>query len=178
MLGIVFTSLVEMLEEKVSPEFADDVIDEANLDTDGVFTSVGYYPFSEMEKLVTVLVEKTGKSANELLYDFGKYLFERLAEAHGDVIANKGSVFDVLESLDDDIHVQVKKLYSDADLPEFKVLSKDETSMKIRYISKHELYSLAEGLIDATAAHFGTPIKRQTIATDQPHAFDFVISKE
>ena len=26
MLGIVFTSLIDMLEEKVSPEFADDVI--------------------------------------------------------------------------------------------------------------------------------------------------------
>ena len=178
MLGIVFTSLVEMLEEKISPEFADDVIEEANLETGGVFTAVGYYPFSEMEKLVTVLVDKTGKSANELLYDFGQYLFSRLAEAHGDVIANKGNIFDVLESLDGDIHVQVKKLYSDADLPEFKVLSQNQTSMKIRYISKHELYALAEGLIDATAAHFGTPIKRETLPTNLPHTFDFVITKE
>ena len=31
MLGIVFTSLIDMLEEKVSPEFADDVIMEAEL---------------------------------------------------------------------------------------------------------------------------------------------------
>ena len=39
-LGIVFTSLIDMLEEKVSPEFADDVM-EAGLENDGAYT-VGY----------------------------------------------------------------------------------------------------------------------------------------
>ena len=40
MLGIVFTSLIDMLEEKVSPEFADDVIMEAGLENDGAYTAV------------------------------------------------------------------------------------------------------------------------------------------
>ena len=63
MLGIVFTSLIDMLEEKVSPEFADDVIMEAGLENDGAYTAVGYYPFEQMQRLLGVLVEKTGKSA-------------------------------------------------------------------------------------------------------------------
>lgn len=50
MLGIVFTSLIDMLEDKVSPEFADEVIVEANLTNDGAYTAVGYYPFEEMQK--------------------------------------------------------------------------------------------------------------------------------
>ena len=45
MLGIVFTSLVDMLEENISPEFADEVLVEANLENDGAFTAVGYYHF-------------------------------------------------------------------------------------------------------------------------------------
>jgi len=45
MLGIVFTSLVEMLEDNISPEFADEVLVEANLENDGAFTAVGYYHF-------------------------------------------------------------------------------------------------------------------------------------
>ena len=67
MLGIVFTTLVDMLEEKISPEFADEVLVEADLENEGAFTAVGYYPFSEMEKILTVLVNKTGQSADELL---------------------------------------------------------------------------------------------------------------
>ena len=59
MLGIVFTSLIDMLEEKVSPEFADDVIMEAGLENDGAYTAVGYYPFEQMQRLLGVLVEKT-----------------------------------------------------------------------------------------------------------------------
>ena len=51
MLGIVFTTLVDMLEEKISPEFADEVLVEADLENEGAFTAVGYYPFSEMEKI-------------------------------------------------------------------------------------------------------------------------------
>jgi len=111
MLGIVFTSLIDMLEEKVSPEFADDVIMEAELENDGAYTAVGYYPFEEMQRLLGVLVEKTGKSANELLYDFGYYLFGKLATVHSDVLANTNGMLDMLMHLDGDIHVQVKKLY-------------------------------------------------------------------
>ena len=79
MLGIVFTSLIDMLEDKVSPEFADEVIVEANLTNDGAYTAVGYYPFEEMQKIVGILVQKTGKSANDLLRDFGYYLFGKLS---------------------------------------------------------------------------------------------------
>ena len=79
MLGVVFTTLIEMLEENVSPEFADEVITEAKLDNDGAYTSVGYYPFSEMQKILGVLVAKTGKPPEELLHGFGYYLFGRLA---------------------------------------------------------------------------------------------------
>ena len=58
MLGIVFTSLIDMLEEKVSPEFADEVIVEAELTNDGAYTAVGYYPFEEMQKILTILTAK------------------------------------------------------------------------------------------------------------------------
>lgn len=173
MLGIVFTSLVDMLEEKVSPEFADEVLMEAELENDGAFTAVGYYPFSELEKIVAVLVKKTGKPLDELLHDFGYYLFGKLAEAHGQVLSGKDSLLDVMEYLDGDIHVQVKKLYPDADLPKFKVLSRTDTAMRLRYFSKHELYALAEGLMDAAAEHYGTPIERETIKASDPHTYDF-----
>ena len=178
MLGIVFTTLVEMLEEKVSPEFADEVLVEANLDNDGAFTAVGYYPFSEMLKLVGVLVEKTGRPVEELLHDFGYYLFGRLAQAHGQVMAGRSGLLDALSVLDNDIHVQVRKLYPDADLPTFKVISQTDNSMRLRYYSTRELAPLAEGLMDAAADHFNEKISRQTIKLDEPHTYEFSITVE
>ncbi|AFT76978.1 2,4-dihydroxyhept-2-ene-1,7-dioic acid aldolase [Alteromonas macleodii str. 'Black Sea 11'] len=176
MLGIVFTSLIDMLEEKVSPEFADDVIMEAGLENDGAYTAVGYYPFEQMQRLLGVLVEKTGKSANELLYDFGFYLFGKLGAVHGDVLANTHDMLDMLEHLDGDIHVQVKKLYPDADLPRFKVISRTDNTMRLQYYSERELYPLAEGLMDAAAVHYNCTLERETHQLDTPHTYEFSIS--
>ncbi|MDY6925703.1 MAG: heme NO-binding domain-containing protein [Pseudomonadota bacterium] len=171
MLGIVFTSLVEMLEENISPEFADEVLVAANLENDGAFTAVGYYPFSELQKIMVVLVNKTGRPLNELLYDYGKYLFTVLSAGHAGMMANRQSVLEVLDCLDDDIHVQVRKLYPDADLPSFKVLERAPDMIKMEYHSMHDLYALAEGLIDGAAAYFSQRVEHQVTPTDVPHTY-------
>ena len=91
-----------------------------------------------MQRLLGVLVEKTGKSTNELLYDFGYYLFGKLGAVHGMCWPAEG-MLDMLEHLDGDIHVQVKQLYPDADLPRFTVISEPIIPC-IQYYSKRELY--------------------------------------
>ena len=176
MLGIVFTSLIDMLEEKVSPDFADEVIVEAELQNDGAYTAVGYYPFEEMQKIVGILVKKTGKSANELLYDFGFYLFGKLSAAHGSVLANTDSLLQMLEHLDGDIHVQVRKLYPDADLPRFKVMSRTDNAMVLQYYSERDLYALAEGLMDAAAEYYGVTVERELRTLSAPHTYEFSLS--
>ncbi|BFT28919.1 heme NO-binding domain-containing protein [Alteromonas sp. D210916BOD_24] len=176
MLGIVFTSLIDMLEEKVSPEFADDVIMEAKLENDGAYTAVGYYPFEEMQRLLSVLVKKTGKSVDELLYDFGFYLFGKLGVVHGEVLAGTDSMLDMLEHLDSDIHVQVKKLYPDADLPRFTVLNRTENTMLLQYYSQRELFAFAEGLMDGAASYYGCKLKRETRKVEAPYTYEFNIA--
>lgn len=176
MLGIVFTTLIDMLEEKVSPDFADEVITAAELENDGAFTAVGNYPFSEMEKLVGVLVEKTGQPVETLLHDFGFYLFGKLAAAHGHVMQGRTDLLGLLERLDDDIHVQVRKLYPDSDLPTFKVMSRTDNAMRLRYHSVRDLFPLAEGLMDAAAESFGNTITREVRKCDEPHTYEFSIT--
>lgn len=176
MLGIVFTSLVEMLEEQVSFEFADEVLQEANLTSHGAFTSVGYYPFEEIDKILTVLTHKTGKPLEQLLFEFGVYLFGCLARAHEQVLSRAHTLFDMLEHLDDDIHVQVKKLYPDADLPKFTVIERTDAYMRLGYYSTRELYALAEGLMHAAAVHFEQAINVVVEKKEKPYHFEFHIS--
>lgn len=175
MLGVVFTTLIDMLEEKVSPEFADEVLVEANFAHNGAYTAVGYYPFEEMVTLLTILNDKTGKSVNELLYDYGTYLFTALVKAHPQVMIGKPTLIDVLASLEDDIHVQVRKLYVDADLPSFDVISKNDSEIVLDYCSIHELYTLAEGLMDGAAAYLENTIERTTTKLDEPHTYRFCV---
>ena len=43
MKGIVFTEFLEMVEEKYGLEMVDDIIENANLQSHGAYTSVGTY---------------------------------------------------------------------------------------------------------------------------------------
>ncbi len=60
MKGIVFTEFLEMVEEKFSPELADRIVEEAELPSGGVYTTVGTYNHGEMIKLVILPQQGNG----------------------------------------------------------------------------------------------------------------------
>ena len=57
---------------------------------------------------------------------------------------------DFLKTVDSYIHVEVYKLYPDAELPSIKVEDLDDDSFKLIYSSSRALGHLALGLIEAT----------------------------
>lgn len=154
MKGIIFTEFLEMVESKFGLEIVDDIIEQANLPSEGVYTSVGTYEFNEMVSLISQLSSKVNVSADELLYTFGLYLFDRLGKAHPEVIQSYNSPLGLLYSIEDHIHVHVKKLYPDAELPSFKILEKTDTSISMIYTSSRGLYKLAHGLMQKSFEHF------------------------
>lgn len=154
MKGIIFTEFLEMVEEEFGLEVVDTIIEKAELPSEGVYTSVGTYDFNEMVSLITQLSEQVNLSVNDLLYAFGLYLFSSLGKVHPEVIQNYNSPLALLNSIEDHIHVHVRKLYPDAELPQFKILEKNEDSLSMIYSSSRGLYSLAHGLIQKTFEHF------------------------
>ena len=58
MKGMVFTEFLEMVEDKFSPEVADQIIEQANLRSGGIYTSVGTYDHGEMIELVSASAKK------------------------------------------------------------------------------------------------------------------------
>lgn len=154
MLGIVFTSLIDMMEEKLGLEMTEQIIDEAKLQTQGSYTAVGYYDPGELFKIVTLLSNHTGADVAVLVQGFGEYLFEKLADTHPHAVAGKTSVIQILSQLDSHIHVEVKKLYPDADLPTFKTIEESAKHIKLLYSSKNHLEPFANGLIVGASRYF------------------------
>ena len=76
MKGIVFTEFLELVENKFGLEMVDTIILNSNLKSNGVYTSVGTYSFSEMLQLLTHLSEKTGISIDDLLLIYGEHFFD------------------------------------------------------------------------------------------------------
>jgi len=154
MKGIVFTEFLEMVESSFGYEVVDTIIENSNLPSKGAYTAVGTYAFSEMVELLTNLSSAVKISSQELLYTFGRFLFHSLERVHPEIIQNFKDPIHLLNAIEDHIHIQVKKLYPEAELPSFKILSKTSTSISMVYCSSRGLYALAHGLIEETFVRF------------------------
>ena len=158
MKGIVFREFIDMIEDEFSPETADAIIRASDLSTSGAYTSVGTYPHSEMVTLVSNLSTQTGQPVPALLHDFGRHLFKRFTLIHPQYVTNYRSAFELLQQLDGNIHVEVKKLYSDAELPSFRYEELPDGGMHFDYCSHRALADFAEGLIAGCIEYFGQTI--------------------
>lgn len=154
MKGIVFTEFLEMVEKEFGYDTVDEIIEASDLPSDGVYTAVGTYDHGEMVTLVTQLSEKTKIPVPDLLKAYGKYIFHTFLAGYPAFFERAINTFDFLESIDNHIHVEVKKLYPDAELPEFSSNRVTDDHMEMIYTSKRKMSALAEGLIEETLIHF------------------------
>ena len=154
MKGIVFTEFLEMVEETFGLETVDYIIYKSELKSEGVYTSVGTYDFFEMLSLISNLSEKVKIPVPELIYAYGLYFFNVLLRNHSNIIALYASPLDMLASVENHIHIEVRKLYPGAELPTFKIVKKEEKFMEMIYYSDRGLYMFAKALIEKTFEHF------------------------
>lgn len=158
MKGVVFTSFIEWTEERWSFEMSDKVITAADLPNGGAYTAVGTYDYNEILTLFGALSEASGEPFADLVVDFGRDLFGRLHTAHPWVDDGVEHLFDLLERLEEHIHVEVKKLYPEAELPRFESERDGDRSMTMIYSSHRPLGALAVGLIQGASDVYGLPV--------------------
>ena len=153
MKGIVFTEFLELVENEFGLEVVQQIIDGCELETEGVYTSVGTYSHKDMFKMVAKLSEIKGIPVPALLTVFGEYFFTTLKDKYP-VFVEKPNLFSFLNSIDQYIHPEVLKLYPDAELPRFQAEIKSDNEMMLNYMSSRKMSDLAIGLIKGAANHF------------------------
>lgn len=159
MKGVVFTEFLAFVELRFGADMADDIIDSSHLDSGGAYTAVGTYSHDEMVALCSALAEKTGLPTPGLVRDFGQYLSDSFASSHPDFFNRAGNLFDFLESIEAHIHVEVRKLYPDAELPTFAVEERTISRLVMVYRSPRRMADLSEGLIIGSAGKFGVKVR-------------------
>jgi hypothetical protein len=158
MKGILFTELLEMVEEWYSAAVVDQVLLDAKLPSGGAYTAVGTYDHGEIWSLVIELSQVIEAPLPELFRAYGEHLFARFAATCPHCPAGANSCFDLLQGLDHVIHREVRKLYPEAELPRFEVAERSPRRMILIYQSARHFADLAEGLIRACGRHFGQNI--------------------
>lgn len=154
MKGIVFTEFFEMVEEKFGYEMVDKIITTSNLESEGIYTAIGTYPFSEMVQLLMSLSRESKTDPNVLLKVFGEYIFDTFLKLYPQFFENSDNTFDFLKSIDNYIHVEVKKLYPDAALPRFNAKEDEKGNLVLIYSSERKMGAFAHGLIEKSIEHY------------------------
>ena len=167
MKGIVFTEFLEMVEERFSPDVADEIIESTELESGGAYTAVGTYHHQEIVALVSRLSELQGTSVPDLLRTFGIRLFGRFHAGYPQFFEGSPTAFEFLEGVEGYIHVEVRKLYPDAELPTFDTTREGDALVMV-YSSPRRMADLAEGLILGCGEHFNEPltVEREDLSGD------------
>lgn len=158
MKGIVFCEFLEMVDSTFSPEMTETLIDKCDLPSGGAYTAVGTYNHDEIITLVGALSKETGAPVPDLVKAFGVHLFGRFLVLYPDFFDGVNDIYDFLESVDAKIHVDVRKLYPDAELPKIECERPSDAEMILNYESGRAMGDLAEGLIESAIKHFEQPV--------------------
>ncbi|NRB04725.1 MAG: heme NO-binding domain-containing protein [Rhodobacteraceae bacterium] len=154
MKGIVFVELLSMAEALVGEEAVDTVIEGLDLPSGGAYTSVGNYPCSELMAIVGSFSEATGHSVAVLQNAFGKWIFQRFSEGYEEFFCGKADAFHMLSSIENEVHVEVRKIYPEAELPTFDTTQRDANTLCMTYASERPLVDFCQGMIEACLEHF------------------------
>jgi hypothetical protein len=154
MKGIIFN----LLESAVRDEHGEDTWDELleRADLEGAWTSVGSYPHEDLLRVASEAAAMWGWSQDDVIRWFGRAAIPRLAAVYPTFFAGHASAFPFLRTLNDVHHLEVLKVYPDADLPVFAFdPPKEPGVLTMRYSSARALCTFGEGLIHGAGDHFG-----------------------
>lgn len=157
MKGMVFTEFLDFVEERFGLEKVDEMAEVSA--TEGAYTSVGTYDHAELVGMLIVLSKSTGVEIKDLLITFGQHLFGYLVHSYPGVLKDAPNAFELLSRIDNQIHVEVRKLYPDSELPEFQHEIVNDKFMTLTYRSERGLADLAEGLLRGCFDHYGESVQ-------------------
>lgn len=164
MKGIIFDEFIKLVESTFGEEILDQIINDNfdKLETGGAYTTVGTYNYLELLALVTSLSKSVDMPIADLVKAFGLHLASAFSTKFPHFYQECPNSFSLFKRIDDHIHVEVHKLYPDADLPRFSYEQISETELELTYQSKHDFSQLALGLIEGTAKYYNEDLNIKT----------------
>lgn len=152
---MVFTEFFEWVEQESGYEWVDRLLREVPSQSHGAYTAIGNYPHTELVEFVLHYSAASARPVDLVLKGFGAHMLGVFARFYPQFFDRCPNVMAFLESVDDYIHIEVLKLYPDAQLPRFETTKISNRSLEMVYRSDRGMASLAFGLIEEALRHYG-----------------------
>ncbi len=110
--------------------------------------------FLKCYSCLTHLSENTGISKDDLLLTYGEHFFDVLEVSYPELLNSYTDPMEMISSIENHIHVEVKKIYPDAELPTFEIVKKTSNSLIMIYKSSRAMHHFGLGLMKKTFEYF------------------------
>ena len=153
MKGIIFNLVEGFVVAEGGERAWDSLLDSADLD--GGYSSLGDYADEELSALVTAYSQTHDLTLAATTRAVGRHALLGLAERYPHFFTPHTHTRDMLLTLNDVIHPEVRKLHPSSRPPDFVFTSTDPDDFVMGYSSGRHLCFLAEGMIAGAAEHYG-----------------------
>jgi hypothetical protein len=175
--GLILVGFLEWVEERHGDDAVDEMIEATVLESQGAFTSVGVYPYTELLALAETLADREGRPVSEVLLQYSRESVSSVAYGHEPLLAGITGALDLFDRVEDHIHPEVMALYPDAELPRITTRRLDDGSMRLDYRSREPLAVMCEGRILGTIDLFGGGFDVTRLSADpEGYSATFLIS--
>ncbi len=159
MKGVIVGSFTGWVEQTRGLPVCDAIIEavKPDLTTGGAYTSVGDYPAAEFVKLAEALARREGRTAADIMREFGRDAYGALASLHPAMVEGMSDIASLLGSIETVIHTDVRKLYPDSQPPLITAEVLADGDIAVTYRSHRHLTALCHGLIEGAVAAFPAP---------------------
>ena len=155
MKGVIFNLLEDMIVAKCGDDTLEEIYAEATFTADAPpFVGPDTYPDADLLAMVELLSRKMDTPVSDLVYGFGRYMFPELAARFPAFLEHLPTPVAFLETVNEVIHVEVKKLFEEATPPVVTIEKTADGRARLLYRSDRQLCRLLEGLLDGVGDHY------------------------
>lgn len=178
MRGVIFKAYTEFVREKLDSKSLDQLLRSEKYPNKGGFSALGNYDTSHITSLINNSTKLFNTSKNEIVRGFGRftygYLHKRFKNMYMDKseILNLDNPYDFLEKLNTLHFTELKKLYPNANFPEFEINRIEDQHIILEYSSFRDLPYLTYGLIEGCLEFFKSKGSVTMVKTDKLRTID------
>lgn len=166
MKGLIFNLLEEFLVARCGETEYELILANCELITaePSLMVGPGSYPDQDFTAIIASAANRLGLSSDELFQEVGRAVIPLLAARYPQFFSPSKHPREFFASLNFIHHLEVKKLYKDAELPRFRCENKADGSLLINYLSSRRLCHFFSGLINGVADYYQTPLRQRQLA--------------
>jgi hypothetical protein len=169
MIGYIFTDFLEMVEANYGLKVLNALVSKSNLESNGIYTSFGWYDESELSILIETLGKEIFSSKNDVKRKFGEYLFDKSLERMKDEIGALQNSIQLVELFEKQMVEKTSRFYPSYKPSKIIKNRITQESIEVFYESDGQLCHILDGFIVKSTQYFN---EKFTVDTSGIYYFD------